>query len=103
MLEIEQQVNLFIKALDSGLALVFGCIRIDEQLLDGAKIARSINLFYLIDGTHATFAKHTNNFKFSIQDSTYWERHTMVLMKSAQPRQLYYLHPRWHLLYRSWH
>ncbi len=83
VLHFEQQVNLFIKPLNGRLAFILSRVRVDQQLLNSAKIARSINLLHFVHCSHPTFAEHLHNLKFSIQNRPYWKwlkRHTIVLI-----------------------
>jgi len=72
--EVVEQLDLFIKTLNGGLAFVLGGVGVEQEFFDGSKLARPIDLFYFVDGTHATDAKHGDYFKFSIQDCSNWKR-----------------------------
>ena len=81
MLEAEEQVNLFIKALDGGFAFLLTGVRINQKFFHRSKVARPIYQFNFINGAHSTFAKHLHNPEFSVKNGTYWERHTPVFSK----------------------
>ncbi len=70
MFQLEEQVDLFIEALDGRFALLLRHTGVDEQFLYCAIVARFSDLFNLIDGPHAAFTQHLDDFEFSIKDCT---------------------------------
>ena len=70
MLEIKQQVNLFIEALDGRFEFIGGCVGTNDQFFHRPKVAGLADLFDFIDGSHTPFTEHLHNFEFSIQDSS---------------------------------
>ncbi len=74
MFEVIEQVDFFVEPLNGRFAFFLGDVVVEQQLFDGTIVARAVDLLYFIDSTHAAYAKHGDDFKFSIQDGSDWKR-----------------------------
>ncbi len=80
VLEIKQQVNLFVEAFDGGFTFLRARIGRNEQFFYRTKVAGLPYLFNPINSAHTTLTKHLYNFKFSIKNSTERESHIVSLL-----------------------